>query len=154
MNSRSAAALARPAVIGVMFLVTSHAHSAEWAHVAGIDADGSYLAVDKTSIVPSGKLRKAWFKWVYVLDKAKPVPPAAKASLEPLFYTEQLNLTYFNCAERTSTNVQAIYRDKNGEVVGQYLIGLKNAFFSEVAPETIGESMLLEVCKAPVKPNT
>lgn len=137
-------------VVAASTLIGGQAIAADWLYVTDLDSEGSHLLVDKDSIVRSGQLRKAWFKWSYVVTKAKSVPSYAKFPSGSGSYIETLDLSYFNCAERTTATIQAIFRDKDGEVAGQTTLTVKEATFSEVAPETVGEAMLTLVCKHPL----
>lgn len=119
--------------------------------VSELDGDGSTLVLDKESVAAVGKLRKAWFKWSYSATNQQRIPLGAKNDTATGdLYNDQLSLYYFNCAERTSAMVQSLYRI-DGNVVGSFAKPAQAALYSEVAPETVGESMLKAACKFPLK---
>jgi hypothetical protein len=111
--------------------------------------DDAIVEVDVSSIVFVGKLKKAWFKWSHLTDQD--VPKGARIDYKDATYSTQLSLNYYNCAERTSGSVQTAYRDDKGNVVGSFAMSPALATYTEVIPESIGESMLERVCRGPAK---
>lgn len=128
------------------YVQCASASAAEWEHIATIDSGGGTVSIDVTSIASGDSgYKKAWFKWIYA--KPRPVGIAMDGNKAPMFQ-ESLTLDLFNCRERKYGEMQAIYRDPNGEVVGSF--SKQHAYqanWSEVAPETIGEMMLERVCR-------
>lgn len=126
--------------------LVSNTWAADWRTIASTDADGSYLTIDYASKVQATpQLRKAWFKWTY--KKKQRIPSGIpKSDSSVLFYDESVQLSYFNCEERTMTTLQVIFRDAAGDVVASVTGSLGAAQWTEVAPETNGELMLGEAC--------
>lgn len=125
-------------VIGTLLLMPSIGMSAEWEHISHLDTHGSKIEIDLSSL-RAGKYgtKKAWFKWTYT--KPRPLDYQKKST-----YSNSLNLYEFKCKERQYAQIQALFRDGDGEVV--LSIGPFHPSWIEVAPETIGEIMLKRVC--------
>ena len=116
-----------------------------------LDKDFSTLSVDTKSIArakdPLGRsLRKGWFKSEYV--KPQPVPDAFRAAAKKPNYNNSLTMYYIDCEERSSSMMQIILHDADGNVVASWTDHNPNPVFSDVAPETLGETMLDAVCDA------
>lgn len=66
-------------------------------------------------------------------------------------YRSSKALEYFDCEERKNGEIQATYYVGEfgaGESAGSVVWKLPQVSFSEVVPDTIGETMLNYVCKA------
>jgi hypothetical protein len=115
--------------------------ASDWEAVSAGDDVIAY--VDKESIRFIGSTAKIWVKWEYT------DPQEVKYSYPKKTYTTSKNLELYKCLDRTSAAIQAIrYSDNSaGEVVDTITIKEANAEFSEVAPDTMGESILQWVCK-------
>jgi hypothetical protein len=134
----------RGALISLMLVVSQSAPAADWVHVGLLDADGSKLEIDASSVAKVGNKRKAWSRWTYVNPEKVPSQLVQNESSRT-FYTVSLVLSFYNCAERTMADKQGIYRDSKGDVIAQFTNG-EFLQYSEVAPETVGELMLEYVC--------
>lgn len=129
----------------LLFNIGTFAHAAKWVSVAG--NDDATVFVDIDSIRREGSQVKTWLKWQWT--SAKEVPGSYPA--KTYFVERQLQIS--DCKQRTLAIAQGVqYSDKEGvEVVDSYTIDKKNWQFSEVVPETIGESLVLFACKPPVQ---
>lgn len=133
-------------VVAVASFGSVPAAASDWQYLADVGTDGSSLIFDAQSKAVSGAYKKAWFKWIYAKDM--PLADNVKSDPAAFFYKTSLDLSYFNCAERSSVTTQAIYYDKDGKVVGGFTLQVKDARWSEVAPDTLGETMLNTVCSS------
>ena len=97
---------------------------------------------DTQSMRRNGPKVKVWLKWVYA--KALETKSYPKKN-----YLSEKALAIYHCADRTSTTIQVIRyvdTDVSGEVVESASILEANVDYHDVAPETIGESILDYVC--------
>ena len=135
----------RAALPLLVVLLSTSVSAAEWLKVADLGADGSLIAVDRSGIARTNKVRKAWFKSTY--KKPQRIPDGVpKADPNEFYYSESIALYYFICTERMTGSTQAIYRDAAGKVVATYEDRNPFPHYSDVAPETIGEMMLNVAC--------
>jgi hypothetical protein len=121
------------------------AQSDRWIEVAA----GSTTTVfaDRVSIRREGARVKVWTKWIFS-DERKVEYLVDKT------YRSQKSLDIYNCANRTSATLQAIYyaeSDASGDVVDSSSWPESRVRFSELAPETVGESILEYVCRASLR---
>ena len=100
------------------------------------------IYIDACSITQSGAQKKAWFRHVYAATEKLDYYPHKE-------YDEIKFLTYFNCASRTSANVQIINYgpEPDNEVVSTWSVNPKLASYNEVVPDTFGEIQLEAACK-------
>ncbi len=122
--------------------------SANWEHVAISSDKITTVEIDSESLAKKGARTKAWFRLSYSAEQ-KFVYPHPKATEK---YTLVLSLTYFNCAEKTTSDAQQLYRTDDGTVVYSWTHPNPDTLsLYDVAPETLGEAMLKAAC-APRKP--
>ena len=134
--------------IGAFFALTtltaaSSAQQSRWVEVGGNDQITAY--VDTQSLRRAGPKVKVWLKWI----NASPVETDTACPKKT--YLSEKTLNIYHCVDRTSTGLQAIRyanADFSGEVVETAVVPEAKANYQELAPETIGESILLYVCKA------
>jgi hypothetical protein len=124
----------------LVFLATANATSAEWVSVGHTNA--AEVFVEKTTITPKGAKLKVWAKWVYAEPRVVP------GSVPPKLFQSAQSLSFYDCAERKSAAIQEIhYSEKNGGTTlkaESILEGM--ARFEEIAPDSIGESILEFAC--------
>ena len=137
MNSR------RPLLL-VLLLFLSFAnpsYAANWVDAGGNDSISVY--VDTQSLRRSGAKVKVWTKWVY----AKPWE--VKGSYPAKTYQSSKQLSVYHCEERTTVTLQITrYVDSETAEVADDASGADMASrYSEVAPDTIGESLLEFACQ-------
>jgi TonB family protein len=131
----------RTVVALVAVSLSASAIAATWVEVAALEDDGSVMSVDTAGIAREDGFLKAWFKSTY--KKPQSIPRhASKVDPKQVDFDESLELDYFNCTSRTMAGKQWIYRSK-GKPVASYE---DYPHYSDVAPETVGESMLEFVC--------
>jgi hypothetical protein len=61
------------------------------------------------------------------------------------YYSHYLSLVYFDCAERVSATTQVLYYLDDANVQ-TFSSDVEKILFREVAPDTVGETMLERVC--------
>jgi hypothetical protein len=96
------------------------------------------LFVQNKSIAKKGRFIKAWFFWNF----------SSPQKLEPYldkYYSHYLSLVYFDCAERVSATTQVLYYLDDANVQ-TFSSDVEKILFREVAPDTVGETMLERVC--------
>lgn len=122
-------------------LVASQAIAAEWMFVGGNSKLQTFL--DVQSIRRNGSKVKVWVKWI---DSD---PVVAKGVYPERKYQSSKTLEIYDCSDRSTTTIQQIlYAEPDGgDVVKSNSISEKSAQFEEVIPESIGEAILLAVCK-------
>ena len=99
---------------------------------------------DTQSMQRNGQKVKVWLKWTYA--KAEETKTYPKKS-----YMSEKTLAIYHCTDRSSTTIQVIrYADSfaSGEVVESISIPEVSAEYRDIAPETIGESILEYICIA------
>jgi len=111
-----------------------------WTQVA--QSDRATVYIDTQSIGQKDGYKRAWEKWEYTEDRPARYPATRKP------YRSARFLTYFNCKEKSTAELQAIYYDAAGEIVGKSTADLKDASFTYLAPGMLSESTLDFVCKA------
>lgn len=119
------------------------AQPSRWVAVGGNEQIKVF--VDSQSLRRTGAKVKAWLKWV----NSSPVETDTVVPSKTYLSAKTLNV--YNCSDRTSAGLQTIRyadADVSGEVVETVAIAETKAFFTELAPETIGESIMMYVCKA------
>lgn len=101
---------------------------------------GATIEVDLDSIRSSGGRVKAWTRWSYT------TPQEVKHSYPPKTYTSSKDLVVYNCYERSSATIQSTSYSQNGEVVDSRSVADVPSAYSEVVPDSVGESILDAVC--------
>jgi len=139
MKLRQAIALFLLASIGTF------AHAAKWATVAGNPEVSVFVDVD--SIRRDGDQVRTWLKWQW--NSPQNVPD----SYPPKTYLMERQLQVSDCRQGTLAIAQGVrYSDKDGvDAVSSYAVDQKHWQFSDVVPETIGETIVQFACKRPVK---
>lgn len=122
-------------------LTSPFASASDW-EVVSIGSN-TFASVDKESIRFQGSTAKIWVKWVYT------DPQEVKGSYPEKTYLLSKDLELYKCTDRTSSTIQSIRYSTadGGEVVDTFQINERLAFFSEIAPDTMGETILQWVCK-------
>jgi hypothetical protein len=111
-----------------------------WTQVA--QSDKATVYIDTQSIGQKDGFKRAWEKWEYVENR----PPMFPTTRKP--YRSARFLAYFNCKERSAAELQALYYDEAGELVGKSTTDTKDLSFSLIVPGLLSESTLDFVCKA------
>lgn len=127
-------------IIAALLASGSCAHASDWVQVSNTDTLQVYL--DRQSVAKSGKLRKAWISYTY---KESPSPTVSGKN-----YKSTKSLELFSCAERTNATYQTVFYADDfglGSVVNIWQIQPKIAVFSEVVPDSVGETMINTVCR-------
>lgn len=122
-------------------LLSSTANAADWRPLA--DSNDAKTFIDVQSIATSGKLRKAWFQHVELVDREGNQHTQYKK------YAWTKALSYFSCEERTSATVQMLYyggKVSEGNYLGGWSQKISEVALNDVAPDTIGEAMLNFAC--------
>lgn len=127
--------------IGVLLLAySSIVNASDWATFGETSLSIWYL--DKESIASVDGKMKAWF-----LVDFKDEQTAYNGKK----YKSTKQLSYFDCPSKTSALVQeAFFTDQFGEgtIADSYSLNKKNLEFTDVIPDSIGESMLKFVCQS------
>ena len=115
--------------------------AATWVEIGGNDEVAVFIDTD--SIRKTGNRVKTWLKWNWT--KAQDIP----GSYPPKTYLAEKQLQVSNCQNRTLAVVQGVrYAALDGNwVVDSYTVDEKIWKFSEVVPETIGETIINFTCK-------
>ena len=132
-------------LFAIFILMHQNARAANWVEVAGNDS--VTVSVDKDSMRKVGTKLRTWLKWEWVKPQEVPNTYPSKT------YKTEKQLQVSDCANGTLAIAQGVQysTDSNGEVVNSYNFDERAWRFSEAAPETIGESILLFACKATAK---
>jgi hypothetical protein len=123
-----------------MWAAPELAAAENWTQVA--QSDRATVYIDTKSIGQKDGYKRAWEKWDYAEDRSPLYPTTRKP------YRSARFLTYFNCKEKSTAELQAIYYDASGEVVGKGTTDPKDTAFTYVVPGLLSESTLEFVCKA------
>ncbi len=122
---------------------TCLAQSSRWVEVGGNDEITAYA--DTQSMRRTGPKVKVWLKWV----NASPVETSTVFP-KKTFLSEK-TLAVYHCSDRSSTTLQVI-RYANADFTGEVVESLNGqdtpSSYRDLAPETIGESILNYACKA------
>lgn len=119
------------------------AQSSRWVEVGANDEITAYA--DTQSMRRTGAKVKIWLKWV----NASPVETSTVFP-KKTFLSEK-TLAVYHCTDRSSTTLQVI-RYANADFTGEVVESLNGqdtqSAYRDLAPETIGESILNYACKA------
>lgn len=126
-------------LVGIFLTIPIICYGSCWVDVYTDKQTDIYL--DSCSIVQVGKYKKAWLRWVFA-DTSE-----TSTSKE---YDETKQLTYFDCALRSSAYVNIIYYspDSDSKVVDSWNIQFKSSDLVDAAPDTLGEIVLDAVCRS------
>ena len=146
-KSASGAALKAFALVEILSLClvssSCFAQSSRWVEVGGNDDITAYA--DTQSMRRTGPKVKVWLKWV----NASPVETSTVFP-KKTFLSEK-SLGVYHCTDRSFTTLQVI-RYANADSTGGVVESLDSqdtqSTYRDIAPETIGESILNYVCKA------
>jgi hypothetical protein len=130
------------ACLAVVLSLASHlAVAADWIEVAGNEDVTVY--VDRDSIRRVGVRVKTWLKWQWAKEQDVPNSYPTKK------YVSEKQLQISDCQRGMLAIAQGVrYSNAAGtDVADSYTIEEKNWRFSEVVPETIGETILRTACK-------
>lgn len=124
------------------------AQAANWVAIGGNDSVTTY--VDTDSMRRAGPKVKTWLKWEWSKPEAVPNTYPEKT------YQLEKQLQISDCVAGTLAVVQGIrYASLDGaDVVDSYSIPEVKATYTEVVPETIGESILKFACELKKKGGT
>lgn len=111
----------------------------QWTLVTRTDHVALY--VDVRSITSKDGILRAWEKWEYASDR----PGITATARQP--YRSARFLTHYDCRSRTSAEVQSVYYDAGGTVVGKVIEDPKAIRLTYVVPGVLNESALDFVCK-------
>lgn len=121
-------------------LLSTVACASNWQIVGYTTGGNPVLSVDKSSIVRTGNFVKYWSKQDF----------SQTQSLENTYpqknYSRAISLTVANCASRTTASKQGTFYDTDGVPVHSFNYLFTQLSFSEVIPDSIGESELNFVC--------
>ena len=100
------------------------------------------ISVDTASIALKDGVTRAWEKWEYASDR-----PGNDATGHRAYRSARF-LTHYGCRERASAEMQSVFYDAGGEVVGKISEDPKTTRLTYVVPGLLSESALDFVCKA------
>ena len=125
------------ALLGSLVFFVGNATAANWVHLT--DTDSAQVFIDTDSIAKwDGKI-KAWFLYEY----------GGPQTADHKKYLSSKDLAYFDCTERSMVLVQIVRYEKQsgtGDVVSTIFIPMAPAWFEDVVPETLGETMQMFAC--------
>ena len=61
-------------------------------------------------------------------------------------YFEEKEMDYFDCIQRVSAPIQAVYYDSQSDLVGRWMVTLATATFVDPVPDSFGAAMMTAVC--------
>jgi len=105
--------------------------------------DKVVVYIDVQSITVKDGFRQAWEKWEYAQERPAPLTTANRP------YRTARYLTSYDCKQRAAGELQAMYFDASGEVIGK--VAGKDVSSSLVVPGLLSESALDFVCKAKLR---
>ncbi|MFO1206617.1 MAG: hypothetical protein U1E63_12945 [Burkholderiales bacterium] len=111
----------------------------DWTLVTQTDHVALY--VDTRSITSKDGVLRAWEKWEYASDR----PGITATDRQP--YHSARFLTHYDCRNRASVEVQKVFYDANGTVVGKVTEDPKSVRLTYVVPGLLSEAALDFVCK-------
>ena len=111
----------------------------QWTLVT--QTDHLALYVDTRSITSKDGVLRAWEKWEYASDR----PGITATGRQP--YRSARFLTQYDCRGRESAEMQSVFYDASGTVVGKVTEDPKNIRLTYVVPGLLSESALDFVCK-------
>ena len=121
-------------------MIFSYAAASDWFLIA--KGNDSIVFVDKSSISSKDKYLKAWLIWDYTGPKKMEYYPYKE-------YRSTKSLYYLDCSSNSIAISQSVNYLGNfgaGESVDSYSQDISKLKFSDVAPDTIGETILKYVC--------
>jgi hypothetical protein len=110
-----------------------------WVTVA--QTDKVIVSIDAQSLAVRDGVLRAWEKWEYTADR----PGTNATGHRP--YRSARFLTHYDCGERASAEMQSVFYDASGEVVGKVTEDPRNTRLSYVVPGLLSESTLNFACK-------
>lgn len=130
----------------LIFLFASfETFAADWKIITAIE-DG-LIFVDASTILQAGKYRKAWILWDYKYSQKTP-------DQFGVTYKSVKELDYYDCADNQSATIQELLYD-GMDGLGENVRSTGGAFHSgamkDVAPDTVGQTILKFVCSSPIK---
>jgi len=131
------------ALLTMCLLPASAAAPERWALVTQTDNVAIYI--DTRSITLKDGVARAWEKWEYAADR-----PGTDATGHRAYRSARF-LTHYDCRERASVEMQSVFYDAAGEVVGKITEDPKTTRLTYVVPGLLSESALNFVCKAKVQ---
>ena len=114
-----------------LLLVSFQADAAIWKNIAV--GDKNAYRYDSESVQRTATSVRVWWREVQLLEGGKE-------------YNKIMNYTEFNCAERTSRDLNQSIYSLDGSVIKTFSVPSVKTF---VAPETIGERLENIVCSTP-----
>ena len=132
-------------ILITLLLTSSTAHAEEWLQLAKLDQYGSAVFIDTASIDRDSELRKASYKYVYIVDQ--PIGSGySNVAPDVRFYRWELRLAHFNCADRTIATLQSTLYSADNQAVGNSVVDPSNLKFRKWGPQTAGGVVLQAVC--------
>ena len=106
------------------------------------ETDDAKVYMDLDSIAARGSVLKVWSRW----DFSK---PQQTNSYPPKSFLSSKFLYYVNCAQKTSALIQLVNFTEAGglgSVVESKSIEVSAAKFTDIVPDSIGETLLIYTC--------
>jgi hypothetical protein len=122
------------AVLAALF--ARDARASEWLAFDTTDRGTAFIDLD--SIANKGNYVQAWIKIEYH-------PPQKMKTYPYKEYDNAKSLWAFSCAEKTMAAVQEVGY-LGGEVVGSWSVPPREMTFTDIAPDTLGESAFRIAC--------
>ena len=121
------------------------AFAANWVDIAGNNEVTVFIDTD--SIRRNGTRVKTWLKWQWIKEQDIP------NSYPPKRYLSEKQLQVSDCQRRTLAIAQGVrYSNAEGtDVIDSYAVEERKWQFTEVVPETIGETIVRVACKPSAK---
>jgi hypothetical protein len=124
----------------LLFTLAGSAHGSDWQRVAEFRDQGATFLLDAESVVAVGQNRKAWVEVDFTTEQSVPGSPLKK-------YLSERWLHYFDCAQKTSTQIQYVYYDNAMRVVASHAWTFEAGKMTDVVPGSAIEAMLLHTCR-------
>jgi hypothetical protein len=125
-------------------LVASKADAADW-HVI-TKTPNSDVYIDRESVAPRGKYMRAWLRYEYHKPERMEAPPQKE-------YSRGLTLWAFDCKERTVAVIrQMLFFGEDTAPVAEHTVPWALASFTDIPPDSIGETVFQTVCSPKQKP--
>lgn len=128
-------------IMAALFLASGTCSAADWVDLGG--SKGVSVHVDRESLHRNVNFVKMWFQ--FIPDAPTDVPGVHSKKT----YRSERVLYIFDCADRTSALMQAIYyaEANGGEVVGGATYDLTELSYKKQASGSIGEVLLVYACQ-------
>lgn len=121
-----------------LLLATAPALAATWLEVTG--GEKSKVSIDINSMAPIKGYWKVWVKTDFEEYQSTQTYPVKK-------FKQVKYLQYFNCKEKTYTTTQWHAYGDDGDVVESTNSKLNAGAFTDLVPDSIGDSVFSFVCR-------